>query len=151
MKNRARSLFLYLFLAGMLMNCRSANAQVTGLSFRPVDAAYSLALDKIILISGSPSQLHIYDPVSQADITVALPAAPQNVCLSPDGIHAGVASSNEVDYVDLQGATVTNLLEHCRRRGKSHLWLRLYLCRSELRRFYHFDRHCDREYHDSKC
>ena len=108
MKNSARAVVFCLALIGVLFECQPVNAQVTGLTFRPVDAAYSLALDKVILVSANPNQLHIYDPVAQSDRPVGLSAAPQNVCLSPDGTHAGVAFSNSVAYVDLQAATVSN-------------------------------------------
>jgi len=107
-KSSTHFLLFWFALGATLATCPFATAQVTGLSFRPVDAAYSLALDRIILISANPNQLHIYDPVAQLDLTVALAEAPQNVCLSPDGMHAAVAFSTDVDYVDLQGATVTN-------------------------------------------
>ena len=69
----------------------SINAQTTGLSFRPVGAAYSTPLDRIIFVSGAPNQLHIYDPVANADQTVALSEAPQNLSLTSDGLHAAVA------------------------------------------------------------
>ncbi len=107
MKHLARAVLFCLGLFALL-DCPPASAQVTGLLFRPVDAAYSLALDRVILISANPNQLHIYNPVAQSDQMIALSAAPQNLSLSPDGTHAAVAFSNAVAYVDLQAATVSN-------------------------------------------
>ncbi len=97
-----------LTLVVVLFACRPAEAQVTGLTFRPIDASYSLVLDKVVLISANPNQLHIYDPVGLSDRTVALPAVPQNVSLSPDGTHAAVAFPSAVVYVDLQSARISN-------------------------------------------
>ncbi|HEY3458758.1 MAG TPA: hypothetical protein VGK64_29515, partial [Bryobacteraceae bacterium] len=67
--------------AAFLVECTSMNGQVTGLSFRPIDTAYTTALDRLILISANPNQLHIYDPASQSDQIVALSAVPQNISL----------------------------------------------------------------------
>ncbi len=50
----------------------AAFGQTAALSFRPVDAEYSTALDRIIMVSASPNQLHIYNPVTKADTTVSL-------------------------------------------------------------------------------
>jgi hypothetical protein len=82
------------------------SSQTTGLSFRPNGAAYSSALDRIIFISGNPNQLHIYDPVANADQTVSLPEAPANLSLSADGLYAAVALVDSVSYVSLQNASV---------------------------------------------
>jgi hypothetical protein len=74
--------------------------------FSPVDAQYSSALDKIVLISANPNLLHIYDPVSGTDTTVPLTAAPLAVSVSPDGLHAAVLQNSLVTYVSLQSASV---------------------------------------------
>ena len=108
MKDAGRALFPYLALVSFLISSIPVNGQVTGLSFRPVDAAYSTALDRIVLISANPNQLHIYNPVTQSDQTIALSAAPQNVCLSSDGTHGAVAFTNAVAYVDLQAVAISN-------------------------------------------
>ena len=81
-------------------------AQMTGLSFRPLDAQYSLALDRIVFVSGNPNQLHIYNPLSHADRIVPLAEIPINVSIGSDGTHAAVAFADAVAYVDLQAATV---------------------------------------------
>jgi hypothetical protein len=84
-----------------------ANAQVTGLSFRPIDAKYSSVLDRLILISANPNQLHIYNPSAFTEQTVALSAAPTNISLSPDGTRVAVASATTVFYIDLQTAQIS--------------------------------------------
>lgn len=83
-----------------------ATAQVTRLSFRPVDAAYSRSIDRLIFAAANPNQLHIYNVANQSDQTVTLPDAPLNLSLSSDGLHAAVAFSNSVAYVNLQSASV---------------------------------------------
>lgn len=102
MKYLSRLFFSCVALTWLLVASLPMEAQVTPLSFRPVDAGYSLALDRIILISANPNQLHIYDPVAQSDQTVALSDAPQNLSLSSDGTHAAVALTNAVVYVDFR-------------------------------------------------
>ncbi len=101
----SRSVCRLLFLACSL-GCLPSIAQVNGLSFRPVDAAYSTALDRIVLISATPNQLHIYNPLTQADQIVGLSEVPLNLSISPDGTHAAVAYSDAVSYIDLQAASV---------------------------------------------
>lgn len=81
-------------------------AQTHILSFRPVDAKYSKPLDRLILVSASPNVLHIFNAATNNDQTVALSTAPTNVALSPDGLHAAVASTSAVSYVNLQTASV---------------------------------------------
>jgi hypothetical protein len=84
----------------------SCNAQVTPLSFRPVAAEYSTALDRMIFVSAGPNLLHIYSAQSQADQTVALSAAPLSLAVSPDGLHAAVGHSSLVSYVNLSTGVV---------------------------------------------
>ena len=61
--------------------------QVTALPFNPVAADYSRTLDRLILISGNPTTLHVYDPAPQKDSTVSLVQPPLSLSLSPDGLH----------------------------------------------------------------
>ncbi len=77
-------------------------AQVNSLTFRPLDAKYDDALERIIMVSATPNQLHIYNPASGSDATVALSGAPLSVGLSPDGSHAAVATSSSILYINLQ-------------------------------------------------
>jgi hypothetical protein len=83
-----------------------AFAQSVPLSFRPVDSAYSKPLDRIIMISANPDQLHIYDPPTNSDVVVNLSKAPLNLAISPDGTHAAVMHDSLVSYVNLSTARV---------------------------------------------
>jgi chitinase len=76
------------------------------LQFRVVDAEYSEEMEKIIMISSGPNKLHIYDPVTHTDSTVALPLTPTCVSVGPDGTHAAVGYNAWVSYVDLSTATI---------------------------------------------
>lgn len=66
-----------------------------------VDAEYSKALDRIVMISSGPNQLHIYDPVGGTDTAVNLPVTPNCVSVSPDGLHAAVGHNAWISYVNL--------------------------------------------------
>jgi len=90
----------------LLLLVRISSAQTNSLSFRPVAAEYSTALDRIVMISANPNQLHIYDPVSQSDTKVSLSKAPLGVSVSPDGLHAAVAHDLLVSYVNLSTGAV---------------------------------------------
>jgi hypothetical protein len=80
------------------------------LSIKPVAAAYDKALDKIIMASSSPNELHIYDPVSQADQIVPLTYIPTSLSVRPDGLAAAVGHDAHVSIVDLQGQVVTQTI-----------------------------------------
>ena len=58
--------------------------------FRVIDAEYSKQLDRIVMVSSEPNQLHIYDPVTAEDMAVDLPLTPAAVSVSPDGRYAAV-------------------------------------------------------------
>jgi len=84
---------------------------VVELAFKVIDAEYSKQLDRIIMVSGSPSnQLHIYDPVGNLDQAVALSALPTSVSVSPDGLHAAVGHNGTISSVDLVSRTVATTL-----------------------------------------
>jgi hypothetical protein len=76
------------------------------LPIAPVDAQYSLSLDKIVMVSANPSLLHVYDPASNQDTTVPLSYTPLAVSVSPDGYYAAVMHNGWVSYVDLRAETV---------------------------------------------
>ena len=63
-----------------------ASAQSVMLPFVPVDASYSTALSRLIMISGNPNVLHIYDPVAGVDTPVTLVQPPLALSVSPDGM-----------------------------------------------------------------
>jgi hypothetical protein len=90
----------------LVLPAGAAHAQSVSLAFQPLDAQYSPALDKIILISASPNQLHIYNPATSSDQTVPLSQTPLGLSVSPDGQHAAVMHNGLVSYVNLQTAAV---------------------------------------------
>jgi hypothetical protein len=72
------------------------------LPFAPVDGEYDRATDHIVFASHIPTNaLHVYEPETQDDVTVALPLAPTAVEVGPDGQHAAVGYDGWVTYVDL--------------------------------------------------
>jgi chitinase len=87
------------------------NRPIVPLPFKVIDAEYSQPLDRIIMVSGTPSnQLHIYDPVANVDQTVNLSALPQCVSVSPDGLYAAVGHNGTISYVDLASKAVVKTL-----------------------------------------
>ena len=87
-----------------------AHAQTVGLTYRPVTAEYSNSLDRIVMISASPNQLHIFNPVDNTDTTVNLPKAPLCLSVSLDGKHAAVGHDALVSYVNLSTAALEKTL-----------------------------------------
>ena len=97
----------------------SGSAQTLTLTYQAVTAEYSNALDRIILISASPNQLHVFDPSTNTDTQVILAKPPLSLSVSPDGLHAAVGHDALISYVNLQtlviektlavATTVTNL------------------------------------------
>jgi hypothetical protein len=78
------------------------------LSYRVVDAKFSVALSSIVIASDTPSNtLHIYDTQAQADRAVALPLAPVAVALDSTGLTAAVAHDAQVSWVDLKAGALT--------------------------------------------
>lgn len=72
------------------------------LSMNVIDAEYSKPLERVILVASSPaSALHVYDPVTGSDVSIALSSIPTSVSVSPDGLFAAVGHNGAVSYVDL--------------------------------------------------
>ncbi len=85
---------------------------IVGLPFEVIDAEYSKQLDRIIMVSGTPSnQLHIYDPVANVDQAVDLSALPTSVSVSPDGLHAAIGHNGIISYADLVSKSVVTTLQ----------------------------------------
>jgi chitinase len=74
---------------------------VTLLNHRVIDAEYSKALDRVVMVTDNPNALYLYDPMSRTETSVALPAAPTSVSVGPDGLFAAVGHDANVSYVDL--------------------------------------------------
>lgn len=71
-----------------------------------VDAAYAKPIDRLVLLSASPNQLHIVDPIASRDTVVALNALPLSLSVRPDGSQAAVGHDGWVTLVDLNTASV---------------------------------------------
>ena len=89
----------------ILLPC-PAFGQSTTLNFRPVAAEFSTPLNRIIMISASPNQLHIYGPAGPSDVTVNLSKPPLSLAVSPDGLHAAIGHDSLISYVNLTAAVV---------------------------------------------
>jgi hypothetical protein len=87
----------------------SASA-ISSLYFRVIDAEYSSTLDRIVALSGSPSRLNIYDPVTGANTFVALPLPGNAVSISPGGIGAAVCHDGLLSIINLKTATLEKTL-----------------------------------------
>jgi uncharacterized protein (TIGR03437 family) len=84
---------------------------LSSLPYSVIDAEYSPWLDRIVMISGAPSQLHIYNGFTRQEVgTVDLPLTPACVSVSPDSVHAAVGHNAWVSYVNLQTAKVEKVL-----------------------------------------
>jgi hypothetical protein len=73
---------------------------ITSLSHRALRAEYSRALDRIVMVDGSPA-LYVYDPGTGAESKLSLPLPPQCLSLSPDGRYAVVGHNAWISYVEL--------------------------------------------------
>src|SRR5271166_3378347 len=96
--------------ACVLAYVAALTAQTRPLPYNPVTAEYSNALDRIILISANPNQLHIFDPVNNSDTVVNLPKPPLSLSVSLDGMHAAVGHDALISYVNLPTASLEKTL-----------------------------------------
>jgi hypothetical protein len=88
-----------------------AHRYISNLNFRVIDAEYSKQLNKIIMVSATPSnQLHIFDPVAETDTAVNLNLVPTSVSVSPDGLYAAVGHNAWISYVNLSTGTLVKTL-----------------------------------------
>lgn len=71
-----------------------------------VDAEYSNALDRFVIVSDIPPKLRVYDPEANSEVAVTLPEAPVSISLEPSGLRAAVAHTSSVSVVNLQTMTV---------------------------------------------
>lgn len=84
----------------------AAQSQLDLLAFKPIASKYSKSLDRLIMVSTSPDQLHIFDPVTTTDLTIPLPKPPLSLDVSPDGNFAIVGHDALVTWVSLTSASV---------------------------------------------
>jgi chitinase len=74
---------------------------VERLPHRVVDAAYSDALDMIVMVAADPHALYLLDPSTGTETVVPLALAPNSLALAPDGLSAAVGHTGAVTSVDL--------------------------------------------------
>ena len=83
--------------------------ETLGLDFVPGQIAYSASLDKLIMTSYAPNQLHILDPESGEDLTVALNKPATAISVGTKGYKAVVGHDGAVSVVNLSSATLENV------------------------------------------
>jgi len=83
---------------------------VQSLAYRVKDAEFSAALNSIVSVSDSPSQLHLYDPDTNVSFHVNLQVSPNCVSVSPDGLHAVVGHNAWISEVDLSTRTLVKTI-----------------------------------------
>ncbi len=88
----------------------TAHRALTRLGYDVIDAEYSDALDRLIMVSASPNRLHIYNPEVGTEQTVDLSAIPTSVSVSPNGKYAAVGHNQSISYVNLSAATLDKTL-----------------------------------------
>jgi len=81
------------------------------LDYSVLDAEYSDALERIIMVSADPNRIHIYDPSSQSSQSIELAGKPLSVSVSPNGQYAVVAHDERITYVNLAEATLIKTLD----------------------------------------
>jgi hypothetical protein len=101
----------------LCVNSQCLTTQVATLSYNVDSAQYSLALDRIVIASDSDAAVHVYDPRTNDDTRIPLPASiplpsadrgdQLRLALAPDGLRAVIVSlSSWIVYVDLANATI---------------------------------------------
>lgn len=85
-------------------NSQCVTDPATLVQYPIVDARYSTAIDSIVI--ASTSALHLLNPHTKADVSIALQATPTTLAVAPDGQHAAVGANGFLSYVDLVGRSV---------------------------------------------
>ena len=94
----------------LAFSAATIEAQTVPLAYRPIASLYSSSLDEIIMISSNPNQLHIYNPVTQADTAVNVPQSPVSLAISPDGNSALVGMNGQISLINLTTASTIKTL-----------------------------------------
>ncbi len=84
---------------------------MTRLPYNVVTAEYDKPLDKVIMISANPNELHVYDYATQNDEAIPLAMPPLSVSVRPDGMYAAVGHDGWVSLVDLQAGRVVRVIQ----------------------------------------
>ena len=89
----------------------AADVEQTPLTYRVIDADYSVALDRLVMVADSPDALHIYDPGTGQDKSVKLPTTGKFVSISPDGKFVAVAHVGLITYIDLEAGSIVKTFD----------------------------------------
>jgi hypothetical protein len=81
-------------------------ASVAALPHAVQDAAYSTALDRLVLTDAVTQALYVYDPTTSTEIAVPLPYAPRSLSVAPDGLRALVGHDGWITTIDLGAGRV---------------------------------------------
>jgi hypothetical protein len=81
-----------------------------GITHQVVDADYSDALDRIVLLTSTPNAVVLLNPHTNESLSVALPLLGASISLSPNGRQAAVAHDGHLSVVDLETATITKTI-----------------------------------------
>lgn len=92
--------------AYLKLNAYTSTSSVLPLPFKPVDVRYSLAADRLVVVTAEPDAVKVINPVDGTFTSVNLPAAVKAFNLSPDGKLAGVLHDGVVSLVDLATGTL---------------------------------------------
>ena len=80
------------------------------LAYRAISAAYAKSINKMILISANPNQLHIVDPTTRRNIAVRLDSPPLSLSVRADGTQAAVGHDGWITLVDLATASIVKVI-----------------------------------------
>lgn len=84
----------------------SSGPSVSALGYDVIDAAYSRAIDQIVLVTAT--DVHLVDPTTLDDVSITLPTTAESVAVSPDGTHAAVGHNGFISYIDLNAKSVAS-------------------------------------------
>jgi len=96
----------FLLICLCILITSSSFAQNTRLTYRPIRAEWSAALQRIVSVSTGPNQLSLFNPQTRTSDSVALGATPVSLSISPNGLFAAVGHVGSATYVDLTNRTV---------------------------------------------
>ena len=80
------------------------------LDFNIVDAEYSDALERVVMISAEPSRLYTLDTETLQLTSLGLPLTPTSVSVGPDGRYAAIGHDGYVSYINLTNNTMLKII-----------------------------------------
>jgi hypothetical protein len=88
-----------------------ASSGFTRLAYKVIDAEYSKALDRLVMVTANPHELVLFDPETGGQQFVPLVREPMSIAVRPDGLFAAVGHRGWVSLVNLQTARVERVIE----------------------------------------